>query len=86
METFDNLSLEEKIKTVNEFAGKFAEAAKPVIESYIKMMHELSKAAALAVYGVENFQRRYMAEVKKERHRKRYYRMMARINRRKQWI
>ncbi len=80
MTNFDDLPLEEKIKTINEFARKLAEAAKPVVEHLVKVFRDLGRAASLAIgeISAEEFKRMYMSEIKKERHRKRYNRMMAR--------
>jgi hypothetical protein len=80
MKNYDDLSLEEKIKTINENAEKIVEAMKPVFESLIKALEKFSKAAAFAGYSVmtDDFKRMYMYEMKKERHLKRYNRMMAR--------
>ena len=80
MANFDDLPLEEKIKTINEFAVKLAESAKPVVEHLVKIFRDIGMAASLAVgkISAEEFTQIYLHEAKKERHRKRYRRMMAR--------
>jgi hypothetical protein len=77
---FDELSLEEKIKMINELGGKLAEAAKPIVEHLEKVFLDFGRAMSLAVGKIppDEFTRIYLREAKKERHRKRYYRMMAR--------
>lgn len=80
MTNFDDLTLEEKIKTINEFGAKLAEAAKPAVEHLVKVFRYFGRAVSLAIgeISAEEFTRIYLREAKKERHRKRYNRMMAR--------
>lgn len=80
MTNFDDLPLEEKIKTINEIAMKLSEAAKPVVEHLVKVFRDFSRAVSLAVGAItaDEFTQIYLREAKKERHRKRYNRMMAR--------
>jgi hypothetical protein len=80
MTNFDDLPLKEKIKTFNEIGVKLAEAVKPVVERLAKVFRDFGRAVSLAVgeISAEDFERMYMLEAKKERRRKRYYRMMAR--------
>lgn len=80
MTNFDDLPFEEKIKIINETAEKFAEAAKPVVERLIKVFQEFSRAVAKSANSIltDDFRRLYMAEIKKERHRRSYKRMIAR--------
>jgi len=80
MTNFDDLPLEEKIKMFNEFGYKLAEAAKPVVEHLVKVFRDFGMAVSLAVgkISADEFTQIYLREAKKERHRKRYNRMMAR--------
>lgn len=80
MTDFDELPLEERIKTINLFAERFTEAAKPAIERLAKAFEEFGKAVTLAANSVltDEFTRKYMADIKKENRRRRYNRMMAR--------
>jgi hypothetical protein len=77
---FDNLPIEEKMKILNESVARFAEAAKPVIERLVKVFQELSKSVAHITDDVftDKFKDKLMREIKKERHRKKYQRMVAR--------
>lgn len=80
MTNFDDLPLEERIKTINEIAIKLSEVAKPVVEHLVKVFLDFGRAVSLAVgeISAEDFRRMCMLEIKKERHRKCYNRMMAR--------
>jgi hypothetical protein len=80
MKNFDDLPLEGKIKTINELGVKLAEAAKPVVEHLVKVFQDFGRAVSLAVGKIspDEFIQIYLREAKKERHRKRYNRMMAR--------
>ena len=80
MENFNNLPIEEKVKRINEFGEKLAEALKPVVDHMVKVFRDFGRAVSLAVGAIsaEDFKRMYMSEIKKERHRKAYYRMMRR--------
>jgi uncharacterized protein with PhoU and TrkA domain len=77
---FDDLLIEEKIKVINESAARFAEAMQPIVARMVKAFQELSKAAAHIADSVftDEFKNKYMRELKKERHRKSYQRMVAR--------
>jgi hypothetical protein len=83
MTNFDELPLEEKIKMINELGVKLGEAAMPIVKHLEKVFLDFGRAMSLVVGEIEKnlpdeFIRIYLREAKKERHRKRYNRMMAR--------
>jgi len=80
MQNFDNLSMEEKIKFINETAGRAMENAIPVIKMLSRAIEEVSEAVGHIADRVftPGFVDKLMRKVKKERHRKNYTRMVSR--------
>lgn len=78
--TFDDLTPQEKVEAIYEMAYRIAEAAKPIFERLTQAMLMFSKAMNGPVEKSfsDEFMRKFMVDTKKERNRKRYYRMMSR--------
>ena len=80
MMNFDDLPLSKKIELINSFAQKLGETMAPIAKQFAVLVQELSGIARGLgeVVFTDNFRQALLYEAKKERHRKRYYRMMRR--------